>query len=1118
MGSVHTDERFVAILVATVVVAATIVGGVAFSGSQAAAAATSPTGTALLPGTNSITPGTVIDRPGVYTLSAAIDLSGRNTTGITIASSDVILDGNGLAIAGNGSAGSVGVLVRSDAPITNVTIRNLTVRDVGVGVLVDGPGTVSLVGGEVQSNAEANVVTRHDATAIGSGVKIGTAVPGNASLPDPGVLPDPFDVRVDFTMTNVRFADVGTLPPLPDGANRGFLGESFDATNTTGPGHLQVRLHYSVPSGASNRIDTDSLRLWRYDGTGWAVVGTGAALHYDYANGTWVAPTDDGFGTDPANHTLWADITAFAHPISTFVAVDGPFAPPNVSIGNTSLAPNPAEPTWNVSIDGTVSNTGDMDATVRVDLRVNGTTADSTVVAVPAHGAAPVHFERSFALGTYDIALSDAPVGTLRVVPDATPPVADAGGDKVVSLNASVTFDGSGSTDNVGIDAYNWTFGDGQNASGETVTHVFTALGTRTVTLTVADAAHNTDTDTATVKVVKDAPPVATIAGPDEATVGRPATFDGSGSFDYDGPVTYCWDFGDGTSQVSGAVVDHTFGAVGNYTVTLTVTDGTNKRAVATHEVLVVPDRPPVAVIEAPGQATVGEPVAFDGTNSSDHEAPIASYDWTFGDGGTATGPTPTHAFEAVGNYTVTLTVADDAGRTDADSLTVAVVNGTTPSGNETSNDTVAPIAIIDAPAQATVGEPATFSGANSTDDVGIVGYNWTFGDESSGSGANVTHTFAANGTYTVTLTVADAAGNTNATSGTIEVLSAPAGGDGSGGTDNSTDDSTSGGSGSASTGGGSGGSSSGSSGTSTRSRSVIVTYPSGNEARISVHNPVPNDTVTVPIRLPDASQCLIVDAVSFRTHDYRTVRLQVLQGADAPTNVSDWTTLAGDPGFGYVAVQTDSNVDQARLTFRLRTDCLNASGVDPATVRLYRYVDGDWATLPTHVVERTDGFVRYQADSPGFSTFAVGIAEPDVAVTDASLDRTTITAGETATLHVTLSNRGDLAGSFAAEFVSDGVVLETRTVTVDAGATTVLTFDHRFDTPGEYAISSGGVDAGTLVVAAPAAPTTTTTTGTDVVVPVEAGPGFAPLWLFLVIVGALLAGAYLLFREGGID
>lgn len=71
-----------------------------------------------------------------------------------------------------------------------------------------------------------------------------------------------------------------------------------------------------------------------------------------------------------------------------------------------------------------------------------------------------------------------------------------------------------------------------------------------------------------------------------------------------------------------------------------------------------------------------GEQVEFDASGSSDPDGSIASYEWDFGDGSTATGQTVTHTFNTDDRYTVTLTVTDDAGATATDTTTVTVGGG----------------------------------------------------------------------------------------------------------------------------------------------------------------------------------------------------------------------------------------------------------------------------------------------------------------------------------------------------------------------------------------------------------------------------------------------------------
>jgi len=87
---------------------------------------------------------------------------------------------------------------------------------------------------------------------------------------------------------------------------------------------------------------------------------------------------------------------------------------------------------------------------------------------------------------------------------DTIPPTADAGPDQTVSEGATVTFDGSGSTDNVGIVNYTWTFNDGSGdvtLYGVSPSYTFASPGVYVITLNVTDAAGNWDTDTMAVTV-----------------------------------------------------------------------------------------------------------------------------------------------------------------------------------------------------------------------------------------------------------------------------------------------------------------------------------------------------------------------------------------------------------------------------------------------------------------------------------------------------------------------------------------------------------------------------------------------------------------------------------------
>ncbi|MGM0592396.1 MAG: PKD domain-containing protein [Halobacteriota archaeon] len=125
-----------------------------------------------------------------------------------------------------------------------------------------------------------------------------------------------------------------------------------------------------------------------------------------------------------------------------------------------------------------------------------------------ATGATPNH---TYATpGTYTATLTvtddanDTDTDTLVVtVRDVTPPTASTGENRTVEWNATLSFDATNSSDNVGIASYHWDFGDGTTATGATPNHSYDSPGDYTLTLTASDAAGNTDIDTLTVSVVE---------------------------------------------------------------------------------------------------------------------------------------------------------------------------------------------------------------------------------------------------------------------------------------------------------------------------------------------------------------------------------------------------------------------------------------------------------------------------------------------------------------------------------------------------------------------------------------------------------------------------------------
>ncbi len=153
-------------------------------------------------------------------------------------------------------------------------------------------------------------------------------------------------------------------------------------------------------------------------------------------------------------------------------------------------------------------------------------------------------------------------------------PTADAGSDQIVDEDTLITFDGSNSSDNVGITNYTWTFIDftSQTLTGVNPAYIFDTPGSYSVTLNVTDAIGNYDTDIVIITVTDITKPIAN-AGSDKTIVqGNSVTFDAGNSHDNVGIVSFEWDFGDGTTG-TGVLVSRTYSSPGTYNITLTVRD-----------------------------------------------------------------------------------------------------------------------------------------------------------------------------------------------------------------------------------------------------------------------------------------------------------------------------------------------------------------------------------------------------------------------------------------------------------------------------------------------------------------------------------------------------------------
>lgn len=161
------------------------------------------------------------------------------------------------------------------------------------------------------------------------------------------------------------------------------------------------------------------------------------------------------------------------------------------------------------------------------------------------------------------------------------------------------------------------------------------------------------------------------------------------------------------------------------------------------------------------------ETVLFDASDPN-LDAKLVAYNWTFGDGSSATGRSASHQYSKAGTYSVTLTVTDTGGNIGSRSKTLIVGASDNPVAN-----------FVFSPAQPGIGEEIVFNGSGSTATAPrrIVSYEWQFGTDRSGSGMIATKTYDTPGTYNVTLTVTDDAGNKGTATQAVTVSSSSPGG-----------------------------------------------------------------------------------------------------------------------------------------------------------------------------------------------------------------------------------------------------------------------------------------------------------------------------------------------------
>ena len=219
---------------------------------------------------------------------------------------------------------------------------------------------------------------------------------------------------------------------------------------------------------------------------------------------------------------------------------------------------------------------------------------------------------------------------------------------------------------------------------------------------------------------------------PSNNCLGQPTYFNDQ-SYSPIGPITaWLWDFGDGTTS-SDQNPDHTYASAGNFTVTLTVTDinGCSEAVTTT------------ATIFSAIVASAGADDAFcDGSNVTLSASGGTTYLWS-----PVNDLSDPNIFNPVANpaatITYTVTVTDANGCQDTDDVVITVNPLPTPAFALTSE---------------CLGTATDFTDQSIITSGTITQWDWDFDDATNSVSQNPSHTYAADGTYTVSLTVTSAA------------------------------------------------------------------------------------------------------------------------------------------------------------------------------------------------------------------------------------------------------------------------------------------------------------------------------------------------------------------------
>jgi len=250
---------------------------------------------------------------------------------------------------------------------------------------------------------------------------------------------------------------------------------------------------------------------------------------------------------------------------------------------------------------------------------------------------------------------------------------------------------------------------------------------------------------------------------PNPATSGNTISFEGHGT---DDGIIIEWEWKSNVDEGLSSSEDFSDSGLseGTHTISFRVKDDDDKWSEYVQKTLIInppgsqgdPSNPtenqePVAFIDiiSPNPVQYNKSVSFEG-HGTDEDGTITEWKWTSGiDGVIGSEESFNISDLSVGNHTIYFEVKDDASEW-SEQATESLIISLDPLNQP-------PVANAGRPYLGAVSDAISFDGSESYDEDGeIIEYLWDFGDETTGAGESITHTYTSPGNYTITLTVTD--------------------------------------------------------------------------------------------------------------------------------------------------------------------------------------------------------------------------------------------------------------------------------------------------------------------------------------------------------------------------